>query len=449
MSDRPNILFIIFDDLRPELGCYGQSHMHTPNIDRLGVSSVQFNRAYCQIPVCGASRASLFTGLRPTRQRFTDYLTWIDQDAPDTLALHEHLRRHGYVTAAHGKVLHHAKDRLAGWTHPPVDPEEYFPIYANPDNRAQSDRRQQAIARGEKPPRRAFPWEIGGEDVDEMSYSDGPMVQRVIDQMKQAAASDQPFFIGAGFHRPHLPFLAPKKYWDLYDRDAIELPGNPAPANVPAQAMHSFGELRTYAGMPDDGPLDEQSARTLIHGYRASVSYIDALIGRLLDALDQQGLADNTIVFFGADHGFILGEHGLWCKHCLFETPLRVPLLMRVPGMAAGHCDALVENLDIYPTLCDLLDLPAPEHLAGRSLVPQLRDPNAPGKTAVLSRFIDGDSVRNDQYRYTQYRQADGTVLGDMLFDLHADPGETINLADDPQHRQTVEQLAALLPPPG
>lgn len=449
MANRLNILFITFDDLRPELGCYGKPFMHTPHIDRLAASSVQFNHAYCQVPVCGASRASLFSGLQPTPQRFVSFLTRLEDDAPEAIPLHTHLRNHGYVTFAHGKVLHHADDCAAGWTKPPVDREEWFPGYANAENVARIHERNRAIAAGEKPGKRGPAWEIGDDNVDEYTYADGQILRSALADMQQLAAQDQPFFMAVGFRRPHLPFVAPRKYWELYDPDQVALSTIPAPRDCPPQALHNSGELRfNYTGIPESGPFDQQTQRWLIHGYRASVSYVDEMVGRLIEGLERHGLADRTIVVFAPDHGFNLGEHGLWCKHCLFETSLRVPMLIRVPGMTSGWSDGLADLLDIYPTLCDLLDLPAPHPLAGQSLLPRLADPAAPGKAASLSRYGNGETVRTEQFRYSQFRNDDGSVAAHMLYDLQADPDETVNLADQPAYRQTVEKLAGLLPPP-
>lgn len=449
MAKPLNILFITFDDLRPELGCYGKPFMHTPNIDRLAASSVQFNNAYCQVPVCGASRASLFSGLRPTPRRFVDFRTWLQEDAPEVTPLHQHLRNHGYLTIGHGKILHHAPDSPEGWMKQPTEHEDWFPGYANADNVARIQRRKRAIAAGDKPGKRGPAWEVGDEQVDEYSYADGQILREALKDMQQLATQDRPFFLAVGFRRPHLPFIAPRKYWELYDPNQIELPTIPPPRDCPPQALHNSGELRfNYTNIPQEGAFDEPTQRSLIHGYRASVSYVDEMVGRLLDGLDRHGLAERTIVVFAPDHGFNLGEHGLWCKHSLFETSLRIPMFIRVPGMATGQSDGLAENLDIYPTLCELLDLPAPRHLAGQSLAPRLADPSAPGKAAALSRYGNGESVRTDQYRYSQFRTDDGSVAAHMLYDLQADPDETVNLADQPAYRKTIEQLTALLPPP-
>ncbi|MEX0744346.1 MAG: sulfatase [Phycisphaeraceae bacterium] len=442
MSAKPNVLLIAIDDLRPELHCYDRGHMHTPNIDRLAKRGVQFDRAYCQVPVCGASRASFFTGLRPTPERFRNHYTRIDEDAPEALALHEHLTQNGYVTVAHGKVLHHKNDRAAGWTSPPPARPEAFPDYQNPEN-VDLQKQRKALGDAGKPGPRGPAWEVG--DCGEDAYLDAGVANDALADLDRLAAGDQPFFLAAGFIRPHLPFIAPKKYWDLYDPADIELPDLSPPTDCPSQAMHNFGELRNYHGIPDEGPLDEQTIRSLIHGYRATVSFLDALVGRLLDGLDRSGAADNTIVVFCVDHGWNLGEHGLWCKHCLFETSLRVPLLIAGPGSATGRSRGVAENLGIYPTLCDLLDLPTPPHVVGQSLLPQLKDPDAPGGVA-LSRWSNGESVRTDRHRYSEFRR-DGQVVARMLFDHAEDPGEMHNLADDPAHAETVQSLAALLPP--
>ncbi len=268
-----------------------------------------------------------------------------------------------------------------------------------------------------------------------------------ISDLRRLKQTDRPFFLALGFLKPHLPFNAPRKYWDLYKREEIDLADNPfRPKGAPDAALHNWGELRAYEGIPKKGPLPESIARTMVHGYYACVSYTDAQIGRVLAELDRLGLRDNTIVVLWGDHGWNLGEHGLWCKHCNFETSLHSPLIVRAPGVKAGtRTDALTEYLDIYPSLCGLCELPLPVHLQGRSFVPLMKNPNLPWKKMVFSRFYDGDSVKTDRYRYTEWRRKDGEVYAQMLYDHHIDPFENVNISERSENKELVEKLSKML----
>ena len=432
-SGRPNVLLIVVDDLRPELGCYGVRTASSPRIDAFAATAVRFGRAYCQVPTCGASRASLFSGLRPTRTRFRNYLTRVERDAPQVVPLHAHLRANGYRTVSLGKVLHHRNDSLAGWTDPPWRP--HAPTYATAA--ALAAERESASAPGN--PKRGPAVEAGpvGDDF----YADGKLAAEAAGRLADLAAGDAPFFLAVGFLKPHLPFVAPQQYWDRHPAETVAGPANPdVPTDAPPAAIHDSGELRSYAGIPPRGPVSDATARELIRGYRAAVSYADANVGRVLDALDRSGAAGNTVVVVTSDHGWNLGEHTLWCKHSCFETSLRVPLLVRAPGLtpAGGAAtDGLAELLDLYPTLCDLAGLPKPDHLAGESLTPRLDDPAAAGKPHAFSRYLAGDTVRTDGFRFTEYtavRRGGPAVTGRMLYDHRADPGETANVVASPRY---------------
>ena len=416
---RPNVLFLAVDDLRPELNCYGAERIHSPNIDRLAASGVRFERAYCMVPTCGASRAALFTGLRPTRDRFVNYLTWAERDAPDAVPLHTRLRQHGYRTRSLGKVLHHRDDHLAGWDERPWRPRAGH--YRLPENVA-------LAARGGK--LRGPSTEAA--DVPDDAYADGQIARRAIDTLGELAGGEEPFFLAVGFLKPHLPFVAPQKYWDLYPPGSIHLPATyHRPENAPDAAIHDFGELRSYHGIPPKGPVSDEQALRLIRGYHACVSYTDAQIGKVLGELDRLGLAENTVVVLWGDHGWNLGEHTLWCKHACFETSMRIPLIVRAPGVtpASGVSDGLTETIDLYPTLCELTGTPTPDHLAGVSLVPRLADPSAPGKPHAVGRYVSGDTIRTDSHRFTEYTGAGGKAYARMLYDHRVDPAEDRNVA--------------------
>ena len=437
---RPNVLFIAVDDLRPQLGCYGVEGMASPNIDRLAAEGVRFDRSYCMVPTCGASRASLMSGIRPTRKRFVTYTARADREAPGITTLNTHFKEHGYRTASNGKVFHFQADSAEGWSEPPWRPKAE--TYQDPLNRRRAnDRRAELGDRGRGP---AFE----SADVPDDSYADGMLADRSIDDLRRLADRDEPFFLAVGFFKPHLPFVAPKNYWDLYDPDRIRLPETyHVPENAPDQAIHNWGELRSYADIPAEGPLTDDDARNLIRGYYACVSYTDAQIGRLLDELDRLGLADETIVVLWGDHGWNLGEHTLWCKHCCFETSMRAPLIVRAPGIEGGRSvTALTEFIDLYPSLCELAGLPLPPHLEGRSFAPLLYDPDAaPPEPTAISRFANGDTIRTDRYRYTEYSDRDGRLTARMLYDHQLDPNEDQNIVNAPDSATIVRDLARLL----
>ena len=449
-GDRPNVLFIAVDDLRPELSSYGQSQIISPHIDRLAASGTRFERAYCMVPTCGASRASLFSGRRPTPDRFVRFTAKIDEDSPNTTTLHSQFKNNGYETYSLGKILHFPDDQSEGWTESPWRPNRDDPnIHAeikgwnNPSNLEELIEQ----SRNKRLPFASF-------DVDDNDLGDGKTASEAVRRIHALAQKDSPFFLAVGFFKPHLPFNAPKKYWDLYDNVPIDLPENYfVPQGAPDEAIHNFGELRNYAAVPKTGPVSNEMARTLIRGYYACVSYTDAQVGRLLDALDATGLSENTIVVLWGDHGWNLGEHTLWCKHCTFETSMRAPLIIRTPGQIqsgkGNSTQALAEFIDIYPTLCDLAGIESPDHLDGESLVPLMRDSSYKGKGFAIGRFRNGDTIRTDRWRYTEYTASqdagEGSVVSRMLYDHSKDPDENRNLANLPEYKTIVSELSRSL----
>lgn len=438
-SVRPNVLFIAVDDLRPELNCYGEKHIHSPNIDRLAKNGVLFERAYCMVPTCGASRASMMTGIRPARNRFVSYLTWAEKDAPGIMTMNTLFRKNGYYTLSLGKVFHHATDNAEGWSEPARRPGEQ-PWYRNPENQALHEQRQK-LGRKHRGPA----WESA--DVSDEAYADGRHAQMAIEDLRRLKEKKEPFFLAVGFLKPHLPFIAPKKYWDLYNPEKIHLPENySVPENAPEISIHKSGELRAYAGIPPKGPVSDESARNLIHGYYACVSYTDAQIGKLLDELDRLNLSDNTIVVLWGDHGWNLGEHTLWCKHSCYETSMRIPVIVSAPGFQKGKkSSGLIESIDLYPTLAELAGLSPPSHLQGKSFVPLLNDPGKKWKRAAIGRFGPGDTIRSDRYRYTQYTQKDGTLISRMLYDHNEDPDENRNITRNGPARPVIPGLSRML----
>ncbi len=439
-AEKPNVLFIAVDDLRPELGVFGAVGMVTPNIDRLAKRGVRFDRAYCMVPTCGASRAALMSSIRPASNRFLTHMSRASEDVPGLTTLNTHFKNHGYTTLSLGKIFHHPDDNEVGWSEKPWRPNA--PAYVNKDSPAKPSKTRQGKANGPS-------WENGG-DVPDETYADGQIATHAIGKLKALATADRPFFLAVGFMKPHLPFVAPGKYFENYPADAVKMPENYfIPKHAPPGAVHNSGELRSYSDIPQKGILSEDKARELIRGYHAATSYTDAQIGKVIDALDQLGLADNTIIVLWGDHGWNLGEHTMWNKHSCFETSLRAPLVFTAPeamGVNAGAATgSFAEFIDIYPTLCDMVGLPKPDHLQGTSLMPILKDPKAAVKEQAISRFANGDSIRTATHRYSVYRDEKGGQIGHMLYDHMKDPGENINVADDPANASVVADLAERL----
>jgi len=437
IPEKPNFLFIAVDDLRPELNCYGANWIHSPNIDKLSATGIRFNFAYCQVPVCGASRASLLTGLRPSKTRFITYDTWAEKDAPQAVSLPGYLKGNGYYTLSNGKVFHHRMDMSASWSEEPWHPEmdvkgpRIWRNYRKPEHIEFALNNNMSGPAFEK---------IEGDDT---LYFDGQIAEKSLRDLERLAKNGQPFFLAVGFLKPHLPFNAPAKYWDNYQDKNIRLARNPQPPlNAPVASLHNWGELRAYSGIPKEGPLPDSIVRKLVHGYYACVSYTDAQIGKLLNKLRELNLDKNTVIILWGDHGWNLGEHGLWCKHCNFETSLRAPLILEVPWMEGGkYTNALVEFIDIYPTLCQLAGIPVPEHIMGESLLPFFDRPELPGKEFVFSRFHDGESVKNGDYRYTEWLDEDNNRYAEMLYDHKKDEEENVNIAVHPDNLQIIEKF--------
>lgn len=447
---RPNVLFIAIDDLRTELGCYGAEHIVSPNIDRLAETGTRFERAYCMVPTCGASRASLMSGIRPTPDRFVTFTARIDQEAPTTTALHQHFKNNGYTTLSLGKILHFPTDTPDGWTEPAWRPDRSsqpptmdIPGWKTPENLINLT----AASRNKRLP-------FGYFDVSDEELPDGQVAEKAVEKLRLLSGQESPFFLAVGFFKPHLPFNAPKKYWDLYDHNTIKIPDNYyPPENAPEEAIHNFGELRNYTAVPKQGKVSDEMARALIHGYYACVSYTDAQVGKVLNELDRLGLSENTIVVLWGDHGWNLGEHTLWCKHCTFENAMKAPLIFRAPSTKkfpkGTSAKALAEFIDIYPTLTELAGLPIPKHLDGESLVPILKTPSKTGKGYAIGRFRNGDTIRTDQWRYTEYVTTSKTSIKlenpRMLYDHTADPEENVNLAYNRDYQSVIEKLSTQL----
>ena len=440
---RPNVLFIAIDDLRPELGTYGTDVL-TPNIDRLAASGVRFDQAYCQQAVCGASRLSLMSGLYPIRtgEQTFHVSGWRDRH-PNVVTMNQHFGQQGYQTIGLGKIYHGHSGRG-------VDPKNWgrwvdvsAADYAKPENLETLARvRAEGKVGDEKDPAKGPLTESA--DVHDDTYMDGKRAAEATRILEDLASDQrQPFFLAVGFAKPHLPFVAPQKYWDLYERENFSMPPNQSiPEGYPEHAANLMAhEMHKYSDFEGESPADfsDELNLRLLHGYAATTSYADACVGRVLDTLEQTGLAENTIVVLWGDHGWKLGDHGSWTKHTNFECDARTPLIVRDPRLSEMQpTPRLVELIDLYPTLCDLTGTPVPDHCQGRSFRKLLTEPEAGHRYDAYSSYpaykMLGHSLRFGNYRYTEWRDDAEQVKARVLTNLKNDPGEVTNLVDDPKH---------------
>lgn len=438
-TKRPNVLLMMADDLAATLGCYGFPQAKTPNLDELAKRGVQFNRAYCQFPHCNPSRSSMMSGLRPSVTRVTNNEDNLYTNIPDVLTLPHHFRNNGYATARCGKIFHlgvpsglESMDDPQAWDFgTPFKSELPFPPQRKSIVQVKSGKKQ------------GIGWqEIPGDD-DQLV--DGNFAKTAIEWLGKRD-KDKPFFLAVGFHRPHLPLVAPAQYFDLHSFEDIRLPDAPADdeADIPAPARN--GAVPGYALT-----ATPEQRRAAIRAYLACVSYIDAQAGRLLAAIKEMGLDDNTIILFTSDHGWHLGEHGLWHKRSLFEESARVPFIFATPGMktAGQRSDGLIELLDVFPTLCDLCGIPAPKQLQGKSLLPLLDDPSSSIHDAAFTQARRGENaefwgrtIRTTRWRCTEWDEGKNGV---ELYDHDNDPHEYTNLAKDPKHVEVLKDLHARL----
>lgn len=441
---KPNVLFIAIDDLKPALGCYGDAHAKTPNLDRLAARALRLDRAYCNQAVCGPSRNSMMTGLRPQTLGIYDLSTNFRVARPDAITLPQHFLNHGYHTFAIGKILHtgHGNhDDPASWSEKHIHPKTDY--YALPQNRPPAGEG----SKGED--QRGSPTESA--DVSDDTYEDGLIAAEAVKKLAAMKDAKAPFYLAVGFRCPHLPFVAPTKYWDRIDAAKLPLPdGDALPQDAPEAAGPSTDELRKYKGIPQGKEvLSEAQKRHLIHGYYAATSYVDACAGRVLDALEAAGLADNTLIVVWGDHGYHLGEHGIWGKHTNFELAARIPLMIAVPGKPGAASSALIETVDIYPTLAALAGLPAPGGLDGKSFAALFNNPKFSHRDHVTHiyprRELLGRAVRDDRYRLVEWNKIGATIDHAVLelYDYQTDPDEQINLASD--QPDVVAKLKALL----
>jgi uncharacterized sulfatase len=437
-ASRPNVLFIAVDDMNNHLGCYGHRLVKTPNIDRLAARGTRFDRAYCQFPLCSPSRVSLMTGLRPsTTEVFDLQKDFRKTSLPSVVTLPQMFMKAGYFTARVGKIYHYGNPGQIGT--PGLDDPASWQMALNPRGR---DKEEESRITNHTA-RRGLGSSLGflAADGTDEEQTDGKVAAEVIKLIE--AQREHPFFIAAGFYRPHCPYIAPKKYFDLYPLDKITLPKEPADhlASIPKAALASTQPWPLFG-------VREAEAREAIRAYYATITFVDAQIGKLLDTLDRLKLAEKTLIVFWSDHGYHVGEHGLLMKQSLFEESARVPLIIAAPGQKkTGQTSGrTVELLDIYPTLADLCGLTPPASLHGTSLRPLLDEPAAPwfkpAHTQVWRGSFPGYSVRTERWRYTEW---DHGKQGIELYDHAADPHEFINLAADLAHTATVREMKMLL----
>jgi iduronate 2-sulfatase len=463
-AERPNVLLILVDDLKPAIAAFGDKTAVTPNLDKLTNRGMRFDAAYCNQAVCAPSRLNLMLGSRSTSSGLYELDSGLRKVFPDAVTLPQHFAKHGYRTESLGKVFHighgndgdpdsfsvpHFKDLVVEYKHPEstddgqlTREEGYF------TNQGKFD------ASGKPRPRGAA---FEAPDVEDEAYADGRIARETIKRLTAAKESDQPFFIAAGFARPHLPFSVPKKYWDLYNPARFNLAANKkAPEGAPEWAVKSgaTGEISAYKPVPENGEIGDDLARQLIHGYYASTSYVDAQIGKVISAIDQLGLAENTIIVLWGDHGFHLGELGIWTKHVNYEAATRIPIVIVAPGVttSGSATGQLAETVDLYPTLADLAGLSAPagpQPIDGLSLVPVLKDSAARVRDHAYHCFPRGGklgrAIRTDRYRLVDWRPVGKPEAKPVyeLYDYQNGPVETVNLAG--KNPGIVANLASIL----
>ena len=497
-KSKPNILFIAVDDLKPILGCYGNKLVKTPNIDRLASMGTVFLSNYCQQAVCGPTRASLMTGLRPDVTKVWDLKTKMRDVNPDILSLPQHLISEGYITSGVGKIYHPAcvdkKVDEVSWSIPFIKPtaSDYASGYGEPaKHHYQLPATKEAILKEEANSNDKKGKSDDGEnvsgsvkpsteciDVPDNAYEDGVTALIAKKSLIDLTKNKKPYFMAVGFHKPHLPFVAPKKYWDLYNREDMPLAEfQEHAANSPLIAYHRSGELRAYTDIPPFVTLPEEDLRIglkpekqkeLIQGYYAAISYMDAQVGILLNTLDSLGVLNNTIIVLWGDHGWHLGDHDLWNKHTNLEQATRSPLIIAAPGLKPGQTKSMSEHLDIFPTICDLSNVSIPSVLQGKSLKPLMQNKSSQVKEFSVSQYprklksseaktlgytdpkLMGYSIRTDKYRYTLWMNnnftskeaySDARVYAKELYDYTKDPLEKVNVADEKEYKKIAADM--------
>ncbi|KKO06411.1 hypothetical protein LCGC14_0068310 [marine sediment metagenome] len=482
---KPNILFISIDDLRPTLGVYGDSIAVTPNIDYFASEGMTFRQTFTQSAVCAPSRASLMTGLRPDSTRVWHLGDKFRELKPDVVTMPQHFSKFGYHTVNVGKMFHNYMPDSISWDEPDLRPEQFKrPTWLNRDGEtfyiSKDVQKSQATKRDSllklRPMRYADGWNTGpaweSADVHDSLYYDGAQTEIAKRALTRLAKNDKPFYMGLGYFRPHLPFAAPKKYWDYYNPEEIPLAANPnVPKNAPGYTMNSMYELRSYDGFnkighpQSDFKIKEETSRKLKHGYYASVSYIDGLLGDLFAHMKEIGIYENTIIIIWGDHGWKLGEHNSWGKMTNYNIDLKVPMIIRYPNQENRGMQtfAFTELVDMFPSLCELAGIETPKYMQGTSFVPLIKEPNRQWKNAAFSQFHRRPKVSADGNRYMGYSintkkhhyiewyswNPETGTRGDQkdveLYDIESDPNEFVNIASNSNQKKIVETLSKQL----
>lgn len=460
-TQRPNVLFIAVDDLRPSIGCYGDIHAITPNIDRLAKRGVLFERAYCQVAVCNPSRASLMTGLRPDKLGVWTLPIHFREAKPDAVTLPQWFRRFGYTAVSHGKIFHNPTPDPQSWSEPIRSAPRLAKAY--PDGTADRIRKiQQTLPKNDWRKNNLRGPSTAAPDIEDNKLIDGARTDMTIEDLHRLGKQSEPFFLAMGYIRPHLAWIAPKKYWDMHDpaKLPVVIDQSVTPETPPYALSNSY-ELTHYADLIDfPKPWDEQRvsderARQLMHAYYACVTYVDAQIGRLLDALEQDNLTENTIVVLWSDHGWKLGEFNGWGKMTNYEIDTRVPLIISAPGLDTDgqRSNELAELLDLFPTLCELAGIEKPDFVDGTSLVPSLRNTDAQIKAAAFSQYYRnfegseymGYAMRTNDYRFVEWRNfSTGEVTARELYDHQTEHSESVNIASSVSS-DVIDRLTAQL----
>lgn len=440
-----NVLMIIIDDLAPVISSYG-GPVSTPALDQLAARGTRFTHNYANAPVCGASRASLLSGLAPTATRFLSYDSRLDQEVDDAVSLPGYFRQQGWHTVANGKVFDVIADSEAGWSEPVWSPEDVW-YGKEPDGRG--EHLQAAYINPPSAGRLPYSERL---DVADTDYPDGQVAVKTVADLQRLASGSAPFFLAVGFRKPHLPFNAPERYWRPAGSPAEMLPQSwrSPTANLPGSALHRSPELRgQYDALPWFGDPADLKASAMVNAYHAAVRFVDAQVGLVLQGLEDSGAAAHTLVVLFGDHGFLLGEQRMWTKHSLLEPALRTPLIIAHPNFSnAQESLAVTDLLDVFPTLADLAGLDIPAHVQGATLRPLLEDATLrerEDKSASVSRWMNGESVRMHQYRYTRWFDEGNQTLAQMLFDLEADPLEQSNLVGKLELAPMITELEGYL----
>lgn len=450
-----NILFLAADDMRPQLGCYGDKIVKSPNLDRLAERGMVFNRAFCQQALCSPSRISLLSGRRPATTGIHQIGPALRDTMPDITTLPQHFKNNGWHTRSLGKIYHIGIDDPASWS------VESFvsrmPRYGPEGVAAVEKRRKDYVKSNTKPPQKGEGAVIyagpafEAPEVDDDALTDGGTTIEGIKVLKELALKpEQPFFLAIGFANPHVPWVSPKKYWDLYNPADLKLPDNQyKPKDAPDFAAQSGADFYWYGNVPKDRKITPEFGRQCLHGYLAAISYVDNCVGRILNELDRLGLREKTIVIFWGDHGYYMGEHGWWgAKHNNYEGATRAPLIVSVPGLnpLKRHTDALAEFVDIYPSLAELAGLPLTPGLEGMSFAPLLSNPDFKRNKFAFSEYPkggnQGTAMRTDRYRYVEWKDKEGKMVARELYDHQADPQENVNLANQASQSATLDELA-------